>query len=280
MGVARKIHTSMDIRILWAVVIYLACPCQADSLSVKGGDETVVERIEFKPRTTMDLTNAKKEMLYGSVIWFKPKQEPEQQHGEGYPANKDKDIIRLKTRKTVLYRRQNKSLKEETVNKEQQDKEALRKSKEISVNQSKGNTGTHSVQSKTQNLKENSDNVQKSHKNQPQNKKQVKRRKNNEGNGRRNRNKNKNKKQNTTVKTVSTDLDEDKEIPSQKKQKTQAQTSVSGKERKEDSKSADSVAGSQEAPKNGKGKEVSEEVKAEVIKQIQAKVEEQIENTK
>merc|ERR1712002_456750 len=129
-AVATKIHTSMDIRILWAVVISLACPCQADSLSVKGADESVVERIEFKPRTTVDLTNAKKEMLYGSVIWFKPKQEQEQQHG-------DKDIIRLKTRKTVLYRRQNKSLKEETENKEQQDEEALRNSKEIKVDQSK-----------------------------------------------------------------------------------------------------------------------------------------------
>jgi len=266
----------MDIRILWAVVIYLACPCEADSLSVKGADESVVERIEFKPRTTMDLTNAKKEMLYGSVIWFKPKQEQDQQHGEGYPANKDKDIIRLKTRKTVLYRRQNKSLKEETENKEQQDKEALRKSKEISVDQSKDNTGTHSVQSKTQ--KENSDNVQKSDKNQPQNKKQVKRRKNNEGNRRRNRNKNKNKKQNTTVKTVSTDLEEEKEIPPQKKQKTQAQTSVSGNKRNKDTKSVDSVAVPQEAPKSGKEKEVNEEVKAEVIKQIKAKVEEQIAN--
>ena len=43
----------------------------------------MVERIEFKPRTTVDLTNAKKEMLYGSVIWFKPKQEQDQEQDDG-----------------------------------------------------------------------------------------------------------------------------------------------------------------------------------------------------
>merc|ERR1711875_138066 len=153
-AVARKKHTSMEIRILLAVVIYLARPCQADSLSVKG-EESVVERIEFKPRTTVDLTNAKKEMLYGSVIWFKPKQEQDQeQDDEGDPVDQERDIIRLKSRETVTYRRQNKSVKEEnkSENQAEEDEVAVRKSKEIGANNEKASKAINNAQSETQNL--------------------------------------------------------------------------------------------------------------------------------
>merc|ERR1711942_54582 len=154
-AVARKKHTSMEIRILLAVVIYFANPCQADSLSVKG-EESVVERIEFKPRTTVDLTNAKKEMLYGSVIWFKPKQEQDQEQddGEGDPLDQERDVIRLKSRETVTYRRQNKSVKEEnkSESKAEEDEVAVRKSKEIGANNEKASTAINNIQSKTQNL--------------------------------------------------------------------------------------------------------------------------------
>merc|ERR1712013_595208 len=154
-AVARKKHTSMEITILLAVVIYLARPCQADSLSVKG-EESVVERIGFKPRTTVDLTNAKKEMLYGSVIWFKPKQEQDQEQddGEGDPVDQERDIIRLKSRETVTYRRQNKSVKEEnkSENKAEEDEIAVRKSKEIGANNEKASKAINNAHSETQNL--------------------------------------------------------------------------------------------------------------------------------
>merc|ERR1711942_183152 len=308
MGVARKKHTSMEIRILLAVVIYLASPCQADSLSVKGAEESVVERIEFKPRTTVDLTNAKKEMLYGSVIWFKPKQEQEQEQddGEGDTVDQERDIIRLKSRETVTYRRQNKSVKEEnkSENKAEEDEVAVRKSKEIGANNEKASKAIKNAQSETQNLsnspsvselreilglrglKENSPNIHKPDESQSQ--KQVKRRKNNGENRRRNRNRNKNRKQNTTVKTVNSDSVEDKVSPSQENKKTQAQTSVSGNKRKKNKNPGDSVSISNEGPQsvgskkvNGEGEtELKPEVKAEVIKQIKTKVEEQIENAK
>merc|ERR1719308_719567 len=146
----------MEIRILLAFVIYLARPCKADSLSVKGAEESVVERIEFKPRTTVDLSNAKKEMLYGSVIWFKPKQEQDQEQddGEGDPVDQERDIIRLKSRETVTYRRQNKSVKEEnkSESKAEEDEVAVRKSKEIGANNEKASKAIDNAQSETKNL--------------------------------------------------------------------------------------------------------------------------------
>jgi hypothetical protein len=51
-----------------------------DSLSVINPDERHVERINFKPRAKVFFKpkETKKEILYGSVIWFKPKE------GTGY----------------------------------------------------------------------------------------------------------------------------------------------------------------------------------------------------
>ena len=47
-----------------------------DSLSVINPDERHVERINFKPRAKVFFKpkETKKEMLYGSVIWFKTKE--------------------------------------------------------------------------------------------------------------------------------------------------------------------------------------------------------------
>merc|ERR1711982_172562 len=143
--------------------------------------------------------------------------------GEGDPVDQERDIIRLKSRETVTYRRQNKSVKEEnkSESKVEEDEVAVRKSKEIGANNEKSSKAIDNAQSETQNLsnspsvselreilglrglKENSPKIHKPDESQSQ--KQVKRRKNNGENRRRNRNRNKNRNQNTTVKTVNSD---------------------------------------------------------------------------
>ena len=48
-----------------------------DSLAVKGSEGRKIERINFKPKAKVVFKASKtnKEMLFGSVIWFKPKEE-------------------------------------------------------------------------------------------------------------------------------------------------------------------------------------------------------------
>merc|ERR1712098_471940 len=204
-AVALQIHTSMQLKITLVVVCCLTYSCYGNSLSVKGDETTMVERIEFKPRTTVDLTDVKKEMLRGSVIWFKPKQKS----GDGESGSKDEDVIRLETPKTVTYRRQNKSLNEQTEkgSKSKQIDASSRASKEIEVDR-KVNSETNNIKTKSQNVNQNSRKVQKSDKNLSNievPKRNKKRRKNNGENRRTNRNRKKNMQQATTNRTVDKD---------------------------------------------------------------------------
>ena len=74
--------------------------------------------------------------------------------GEGDPVDQERDIIRLKSRETVTYRRQNKSVKEEnkSENKAEEDEVAVRKSKEIGANNEKASKAINNAHSETQNL--------------------------------------------------------------------------------------------------------------------------------
>ena len=51
--------------------------CLGDSLAVKGSEGRQIGRINFKPKAKVVLkpSSTNKEMLYGSVIWFKPREE-------------------------------------------------------------------------------------------------------------------------------------------------------------------------------------------------------------
>ena len=51
--------------------------CLGDSVAVKGSEGRKIERINFKPKVKVvfKASNTNKEMLFGSVIWFKPKEE-------------------------------------------------------------------------------------------------------------------------------------------------------------------------------------------------------------
>eukprot|EP00091_Calanus_sinicus_P022454 TRINITY_DN7117_c0_g1_i2.p1 TRINITY_DN7117_c0_g1~~TRINITY_DN7117_c0_g1_i2.p1 ORF type:complete len:138 (-),score=14.13 TRINITY_DN7117_c0_g1_i2:93-506(-) len=98
----------MDHKLLWVGFILLVWSCHTrvgESLSVKPPHEAAVERINFRPRakTVFKPNNTKKEMLYGSVIWFKPKEVTEN------VGNKGNDVIRLRSRNNNAYGRPNKS---------------------------------------------------------------------------------------------------------------------------------------------------------------------------
>jgi len=258
----------------------LTCSCYGNSLSVKGDETTEVERIEFKPRTTVDLTDAKKEMLRGSVIWFKPKQKS----GEGESGRKDEDVIRLKSPKTVTYRRQNKSLHEQTEkgSKIKQIDPSSQGSKEIQVNP-KVNSETNNIKTKSQNENQNGRKVQKSDKdlsNVENKKRNKKRRKNNGENTRTNRNRKKNRQQATSERTVDSKsggtnssprgkaLDVNSEEQNNIKQKKQ-------KQKKQKSKSEQSNPGENETPKSDEIRKDTQEVESKSIKQLKNKMEEQ-----
>merc|ERR1739838_1078907 len=87
-----------------------------DSLKVKAPDARKITLLEFKPREEAEnvgklyFTPKKvdKEMLHGSVIWFKPKEG--QGSGKTRINNNVKDIVRLRSGSRNTPQRQNKSL--------------------------------------------------------------------------------------------------------------------------------------------------------------------------
>merc|ERR1711874_952643 len=99
MGVALQIQYRMVQRILWTILIYLACTCHGES-SV-GPEDSQIKKVYF--------SEGSKQRLTDSVIWFKPKEAT----GEGESYDEDVDVTKINTIKTISFIRQNKSVNED-----------------------------------------------------------------------------------------------------------------------------------------------------------------------
>jgi len=293
-AVATKVHSRMYPKIVWVVLIYLSCACNGESLSAKGSDTTKVERIVFRPRAKVDFHDANKEMLRGSVIWFKPKGGQEADE----TGKSEKDVIRLTNRKITTYRRQPKTLdltdeSTENMNKKEQNihKEVSvtpRASKSISQGEEiNGNTATKEMTKNIQNtdrkINQNGRRKNAGSKN---------RRKNNGQKRGRNKNKKQKIQQNPNINSNSTTPNSNETVPTQKKtankQNVQEEIKEASKtflldllskdeEIKSNAKVNDTNTNITESPRSSDNREIAQKVKAKIVEPVKAKVVEEIE---
>merc|ERR1711874_162394 len=154
-AVALQIQYRMVQRILWTILIYLACTCHGES-SV-GPEDSQIKKVYF--------SEGSKQRLTDSVIWFKPKEAT----GEGESYDEDVDVTKINTIKTISFIRQNKSVNEDMNTDE-------------NIANNKGNTLHENIEksSADENISEKEQSIKKRRKNNEENRKRNKSRIRNE----------------------------------------------------------------------------------------------------